>query len=53
MSVQIVKQTKEEKYTMYSKLRKKDLISMLINANDCIDVMLPKVQKIEIYEQTH
>ncbi len=53
MSVQIVKQTKEEKYKMYSKLRKKELISMLINANDYINIMLPKVQKIDIYEQTH
>ena len=53
MSVQIVKQTKEEKYKMYSKLRKKELISMLINANDWIDVILPKLQKMDIYEQTH
>jgi hypothetical protein len=52
MSVQIVKQTKEEKVEMYSKLKKKDLISMLINVNDQIEVMLPKVQKLEIYEQT-
>jgi hypothetical protein len=53
MSVRIVKQTKEEKYKMYSKLRKKELISMLINANDWIDVILPKLQKMDIYEQTH
>lgn len=30
MSVQIVKQTKEEKYEMYFKLKKKDLILMMI-----------------------
>jgi len=45
MSVQIVKQTKEEKYKMYSKFTKTELIKMLIRANEHIDKCINKTIK--------
>ena len=35
---QIVKTTDEEKFEMYNKLSKKELISMLIQANKMLDI---------------
>lgn len=45
MSVQIVKQTKEEKVEMYSKFTKTELIKMLIRANEHIDKCINKTIK--------
>lgn len=39
--------TREEKVEMYKKLNKKELIELLINANDMIDILRP----IHIYPQ--
>jgi len=40
---QVIKQTNKEKMTMYKKLSKKELISMLIEANKVIDKFTPIV----------
>lgn len=45
MSVQIVKQTKEEKYKMYSKFTKTQLINMLITATEHFDTYINKINK--------
>lgn len=41
--IQIVKQTEKEKFAMYSKLPKKELIQMLIAANEVVDRIHPIV----------
>lgn len=49
--IQLVEQTREEKFKMYSKLTKKQIIEMLINCNDIIDSMAMNATK-NIYEIT-
>jgi hypothetical protein len=45
MSVRIVKQKKEEKYKMYSKFTKTQLINMLITATEHFDTYINKINK--------
>lgn len=40
MSVRIIPLSKEEKEKIYSKFSKKELIAMLISANNAIDTMI-------------
>jgi hypothetical protein len=42
--MQKLNMTKEEKILMYEKLNKKELIEMLINANNVIDKITPKLE---------
>lgn len=43
----IIKQTDKEKMTMYMKLSKKEIISMLIECNKAIDKFIPILQEKE------
>lgn len=45
----IIEQTWEEKFTMYNKLSKKELITMLIESNKHLHKALPKVLACESY----
>lgn len=44
---QVIKQTDEEKMAMYMKLLKKEIISMLIEANKFIDKVTPTIVEAE------
>lgn len=41
--MQIIEQTDEEKMTMYMKLEKEEIISMLIQTHKVLDSLLPRV----------
>ena len=43
MMLQVIKQTREERMTMYLKLTKRELAEMLINANEALSRTLPVV----------
>lgn len=46
---QVIEQTDEEKMTMYMKLSKKEIISMLIECNKFIDKFTPQVVEEKQY----